>query len=225
MITQKPSFRACLFDLDGTLVDSLPGIAHSFSIAMREVMPHLPVPDIGPLIGPPIRDICRQALVGKVVSSELDALEAVFRRDYDSDGWLLTVPYPGVLDNLPHIASAGVECYIVTNKPVLPTARILLRLGLDKIFQEVVTRDTRNPNFASKTEATLDLANRLRWQTEQIAFLGDSLDDAEAANACGFRFIAADYGFGQVSTRAPNFVHHRCPNFTDVVPLLASSPL
>lgn len=218
-----PAFRACIFDLDGTLVDSLPGIAHSFALALAEVLPQRPVPDIRPFIGPPIRDIFRLSLAGQVASYELDALEASFRRSYDSEGWLRTVPYPGVMAGLPRIAAAGVACYIVTNKPALPTARILRHLGLAPVFREVVTRESRTPAFANKTEATLDLATRLRCPAEQIAFLGDSLDDAEASHASGFRFIAADYGFGQVAVRAADLVHHRSPTFADVLPLLLGS--
>jgi phosphoglycolate phosphatase len=78
--------QAALFDLDGTLVDSLPGIAFSVDAAIAES--GLPVrrTDLRPLIGPPIREIFRQ-LLPQADALHLSSLEAAFRTSYDTGGW------------------------------------------------------------------------------------------------------------------------------------------
>jgi phosphoglycolate phosphatase len=215
MITKR--FSVQLFDLDGTLVDSLPGISHSFSRALNLVLPHATLPNIRPFIGPPIREIFQRALNGAANSQDLDALELEFRRSYDADGWQLSVPYPGVIDGITALVNSGVDCYVVTNKPAIPTHRILNHFGLSALFQEVVTRESRTPHFTSKREATRDLANRLSGPRSQILFIGDSTDDAEAAKACGFRFAAADYGFGNVSQYMPDQIDFNLPDFTSIL--------
>ncbi len=206
-------FNALLFDLDGTLVDSLPGIAYSFCFAMDQVMPGKAKPNIDSLIGPPIREIFRLALNDAPTSSELDALEAAFRISYDNEGWCRTIPYPGVIDGIAHLVQSGATCYVVTNKPQVPVKLILDQLGISRLFCEVVTRESRVPPFDSKLEATLDLSYRLKASPEKTLFIGDSLDDAEAARACGFRFASAEYGFGRVSSKLPNHIDFHLPDF------------
>src|ERR1700733_5364416 len=82
-----------LFDLDGTLVDSLPGIEFSVREAFSSCKLPLPKESLREMIGPPIRTILSQA--GNVVGeSGLDILERAFRASYDSDGWRKTVCFP-----------------------------------------------------------------------------------------------------------------------------------
>ena len=209
----KHRFDVCLFDLDGTLVDSLPGIGYSFGSALQEVLPGRPAPDIRPFIGPPIRDIFHRALGNSVNSAQLDQLVAAFRRSYDTDGWLRTQPFDGVVEGLERMAALGIPCHVITNKPALATGRILQHLEIADIFCSVVTRESRTPPFGSKTEAALDLAGRLDHEGHRVLLVGDSMDDAEAAHACGFRFAAADYGFGRVSDTAPGLVAFRLSSF------------
>lgn len=195
-----------LFDLDGTLIDSFSGIEHSARAAIAAVMPQRELPDLRRLIGPPVREVLRRA-VSEVGSEKLDELERRFRISYDTQGWRKSVPYDGVAEVLSRLCRAKLKCFVVTNKPTLPTKRILDGLRLLEYFEEVVSLDSRTPPFLSKTEAAEYLINRHRLRAPATLFVGDSVDDARAAQSCGLRFAAVTYGYGGVHS-ARDFPAH-----------------
>lgn len=195
-----------LFDLDGTLVDSSPGIEYSAAAAITAVLPERALADLRQLIGPPIRQMMAQAL-NIAESGVLDRLEHNFRVSYDGGGWRKTVAYPGVAQMLSELLQAGVKNFIVTNKPVAPTQRILRALNLRRYFADVASLNATEPAFASKTEAAAYLISKHELNPEATILVGDSMDDARAAQACGLRFGAAAYGYGELHFRTELPVH------------------
>lgn len=189
--------RQVFFDLDGTLVDSFPGIEFSARAAMAEVLPDRASPDFRPFIGPPIREIFRRAL-DRPDEPTLGRLEAAFRQSYDHEGWLRTTPYPGVRETLRQLSGHGLTGHVLTNKPRPPTLRILQHLELVGFFAEIITPEFRSPPYATKLEAALDARRRLGLAGGDAVVVGDSPDDAAAAAGCGFGFVAVTFGYGGV---------------------------
>jgi len=102
-----------LFDLDGTLIDSLPGIDWSARIALAECGLSADLSNLRRRIGPPIRDIL--ASLSGATGEVLNRLEAGFRRSYDAAGWRKTELRPGVMELLQHLRRAGRRLWLVTN--------------------------------------------------------------------------------------------------------------
>jgi len=185
------------FDLDGTLVDSYPGILFSFDAAMKEVLPNRETPDFVRFVGPPVREVFRLALAENDPKI-LDFLEVSFRKSYDLLGFTKTNLYPGVFDSLAFLHQYGKICHILTNKPKKSTLKILDRLSLTPFFTEIFTPDSRQPLFTSKEEAALEAKRLLQLNPSDAMIVGDSKDDALAAKTCGFHFAAVTYGYGGV---------------------------
>jgi phosphoglycolate phosphatase len=191
------STRHIVFDLDGTLVDSLPGIEWSVGQALSICgLPPLEE-SLRSWIGPPIRSILGAI---SMVSDPplLDRLEQAFRQSYDTVGWRKTVCYEGVRDMLWGLLTSGVGLYLVTNKPFKPTHRILRQLKLDAFFQEIVASDSRLPPYVSKAEALAELLQRHGLAPDQSLMVGDTRDDVAAAAAAGIRCAIVDHGYGGV---------------------------
>jgi len=192
-----------IFDLDGTLIDSLPGIDAAAQAAIAECEYDHSPPTFRPFIGPPIRKMFQNALQIKN-DENLDRLVRSFRANYDTESWKLTQLYPQVLQTLEQLTAWGSQLYIITNKPAIPTAKILNHLGLSSFFQEVISPESRNPSFANKTEATLNFQARLQIPSHESILIGDRLDDAVAATAAGFFFCLAKWGYGSPHQEIPS---------------------
>jgi phosphoglycolate phosphatase len=190
-----PPLQAILFDLDGTLVDSLPGITWAVRIALAEVRPGSELPDLRPFLGPPIQEIFRLALPDAAPAMRA-ALERKFRTAYDDEGWRKTVAFPGVPETLAELKRLGMQCFGVTNKPALPTQRILAHCGLDRFFEVFLSTDSRQPALTSKSAATQTLLEKWHLHPRATCLVGDTLEDAHVARACGMAFVAYSGGYG-----------------------------
>jgi phosphoglycolate phosphatase len=184
-----------VFDLDGTLVDSAPGIFRCLGDVLAKVAPGQ-VPEYpADLIGPPVRDMVAR-LLADADDTAIDLGVAIFRRCYDGGGWQDTVPYAGVDDALVALSSAGYRLFIVTNKPCVPTERILEHLGWGALFEDVVCRDSVSPPFSDKSAALGHLMERYSLEASGTIFVGDTRDDEAAAASQGLAFLCAAYGYG-----------------------------
>jgi phosphoglycolate phosphatase len=192
-----PAFTHIIFDLDGTLIDSFPGIEEAARAACARVLPERAIPDFRWFIGPPIREIFCQALA-EPRAAVLDALVTAFREVYDGGAWRRTVLYPGGREALAALQAAGCRCFVLTNKPSHATARILDHLGISGCFAEVVAPGGARGFSGTKIEALLDLKARQQLTPGATLLIGDSVDDAEAAAAGGFHFAAVLFGYGRL---------------------------
>jgi phosphoglycolate phosphatase len=195
------SGRRCdniIFDLDGTLVDSLPGIEASARYAVGECLPGIALPEIRELIGPPIRTIFSR-LWPERNREEIDATVAAFRRHYDSEGCLLSRLYPKVAETLSHLRDAGMTMFVLTNKLALSAGIILENTGIRPFFSDVMSPDSVEPFYSIKSEGAAILQARHHLVPQRTALMGDGVDDVEAAAVGGFVFVAAVYGYGSAN--------------------------
>jgi phosphoglycolate phosphatase len=200
-----------LFDLDGTLIDSSPGILASFGriLAADGLRPAVPLE--AALIGPPLAVTLRR-VSGIADEARLAGLVEAFKQDYDTAGHLGTEVFPGVAAGLAQLAAAGARLFIVTNKRMVPTRRILEALGLAQFF-------------ASKAAVTKRILARYGIDPAQALFVGDSDEDAAAARDNGLRFIHAAYGYGAAGiAAAPDAVLRHFAELPGIVAALSRRP-
>jgi phosphoglycolate phosphatase len=188
------ALKNVIFDLDGTLVNSLPGIEHSVDCALRKRRYPSRTCELRPLIGPPIRDILR-TVSGETDSSALDALEAVFRVTYDSEGWTKTVLQPEAKETLTWITGAGGSVFVVTNKPRRPAASIAQRLGL--LVSDMISPDSATPPYRSKAAMIQRLMQADDVNARNSLVVGDTREDLDAAREVGMAAVIVTTGYGQ----------------------------
>jgi phosphoglycolate phosphatase len=198
--------EAVVFDLDGTLVDSLSGIEKSLRLAVERVAPSLVIPDLRPFVGPPLPKMLAKIWPSLSVD-QITSIGAEFRKHYFDRGCYECSLYPGATEILSALSGEQVKLFVLTNKPMLPTRNILGQFGLLQIFSDVVSPDSAQNPFESKTEAARWLAQTHGLaEPSHVILVGDGQDDRAAAEACGFRFIAAGYGYGSVAQRSEHSV-------------------
>jgi phosphoglycolate phosphatase-like HAD superfamily hydrolase len=179
----------------------------------------MPTADLRAAIGPPIGIIARR-VEPSLSDAEVAQIERHYRASYDADGWRETVPFHGVAETLQSLREQDCSLYIVTNKPRIPTEKILIHLGLHPLFEEIVSRDSRSPGYESKAEMLRDLLHRRRLPIDTTIMIGDTSEDGEAASANQLKFAFVTYGYGAHPSATISV-----DNFRDLQQLLVVSPL
>lgn len=199
--------RAVMFDLDGTLVHSAPGILASFRKTFEvEGVKAVETLDES-VIGPPLMATLAR-LTGIADQARLDALAQTFKAMYDTEGVRLAEPYPGMLDVLKQIRAGGGQSFIVTNKRIGPAGLIAEHLGMLPYLGGVYALDSSVPPAPKKHVVLGSVLAEHGILPAQALMVGDSVEDAAAAAANSVRFAAATFGYGSPL------------QFTDVAPVV-----
>ena len=184
-----------LFDFDGTLVHTAPGILAVF----RKTLDEAGVPAVEPIdervIGPPLLATLTR-LTGIHEPDRLDRIARAFKASYDADGVLQADPYPGLAVVLAGLAADRRRSFVVTNKRQVPARTIALRLGIMPQLAGLYSLDTLTPPAVKKQVVVAHLLAEHGIVPQAAVLVGDSVEDAEAAAANDIRFIAATYGYG-----------------------------
>lgn len=190
-----------LFDLDGTLVDSVPDLAFAINQTLIELeLTPFSQDMIRGWVGNGASILVQRALSGSTdISPTLDnnlkeqAL-AIFYRVYQSHSCVETRLYSGVLDTLAALKKRGYQLAIITNKPERFIAPIIDGLGLNNLFELIIggdTLDKRKPDPLPLHHA----CKQLSVSVEQCVMIGDSKNDILAAKSAKMQSIALTYGY------------------------------
>jgi len=187
-----------ILDLDGTLIDSRPGILESFGTAVATVYPGREFDLSTVVLGPPVRRMFQNSFPA-ASAGEIENLLRVFRAHYDRTGSLVTSAYDGAGEVLAHCHQRGIVLDIATNKPLHISRSILANLKLDHYFRSIAAADSVQPSFAGKADIIRHLLKIHDLNASEVIYMGDSTEDAGAAAECGIRFIWAAYGYGKLT--------------------------
>jgi phosphoglycolate phosphatase len=186
--------RLIAFDLDGTLIDSLRDLAESTNHLIEELGGRIvPEADLARMIGEGAAVLVRRALAAAGLGDVPGAL-ARFREIYEGRLLVHTRPYPGIPEAL-RFASQRARLAVLTNKPTMPSERILEGLELRGFFDAVIGGDggfPRKPEPAS----LLALMDRAGVGASDTMLVGDSLIDLETARRAMVQCCLASWGFG-----------------------------
>ena len=179
-----------IFDLDGTLIDSRPGIVESLLFATSKTLGRGLNTDLLK-IGPPIKVMIKQVFPGTSDKMIKEIVEC-FREHYDSIGWSIYNVYPKVKDVLEILREKNI-LFIATNKPKKPTKKILHDMGIAHLFKEIFCYDEHL--YKNKT----DMVRSLKEKNNALCkMIGDSNDDLFAAYDNSIEFIECTYGYGSI---------------------------
>lgn len=184
-----------IFDLDGTLVHSLAGIAASLNRALAaEGLPPHPADAVRRFIGDGARMLVTRAATPNNSPALMDRLEAAFKADYDRTWLAGTAPYPGITAALEVLHHAGHPLAILSNKPHPFTVGIAARLFPTIPFAAVIGQKPGIPHKPDPAGA-LEAARLIDRAPSQCAVIGDSTMDIQTARAAGMRAIATPWGY------------------------------
>jgi len=192
------TFRAVIFDLDGTLVGTAGEIALALDRTLADLgRESLPRATIEALIGRGVRSLVERAL-GETHRSDVDLHRAVerFEHHYATTVGTAAALYPGVLPGLHLFHDAGIRMAVATNKPRSFTLRLLDRLELKAFFAAIVAGDDgvrRKPHG----DMLLAACKAMHVGAAATVMIGDSENDVLAARAAGCEIWCVPYGYNE----------------------------
>lgn len=186
---------AVIFDLDGTLIDSVPDIHATANRVMGAMgFPALALPQVQSFVGKGLPNLVARLLEhhGQAPDGALHAPTcAAFEADY-LHAHSLTTLYPGATAALDQLGAMGAALGLCTNKPLAPARAVMDRLDLTFRFGVILGGDSlpvRKPN-PEHLRATARVLNRPR-----VIFVGDSEVDADTAAAADVPFVLFTEGY------------------------------
>ena len=216
-------YDAALFDLDGTLVDSV----YDLYIAMNLTLSDLAFPIVSQRlietwVGNGIEMLVKRALSGDMqVSEHLDeALSnkaiTLFYKHYEQLVGEYSLLYQHVETGL--AALRGMQKVLITNKARIFTEKLLDKLALTSHFDIIICGD----DMAKKPspEPLLFACEKLNVEPNKAVMIGDSKSDILAARAAKIDVIALTYGYNQGENLADYNPQYLCDNFLDIIPVL-----
>lgn len=217
--------RLVMFDLDGTLMDSVPDLAAAVD-KMLMLLGREPagIERVRDWVGNGSRVLVRRALAGQLdhdgVGDELaDEALALFMQAY-AGGHELTAVYPGVRECLDWLREREVKLAIITNKPAQFIEPLLEEKGLAGYFDWLVGGDTL-PQLKPDPAALFWVMDKAGVAPSESLFAGDSRNDVRAAKAATVRCVALTYGYNHgepIADEQPALV------LDDLRELVASAP-
>lgn len=187
--------RSILLDLDGTLIDSQPGILASCLAALRK-LGHAPseILDIRRVIGPPLEDVM-QFLLQPYGDDRIAEAVLAFREHYGESGLFKSEPYPGIGNALRDMQQAGVRLYLATSKRVAFARRILDHLQLAAYF-DGIHGSVPGGALDHKPELLAHILSEHGISPTRSLMVGDRRYDISGAHAVGMRGVGVLWGYG-----------------------------
>ncbi|GKV77821.1 phosphoglycolate phosphatase [Pectobacterium carotovorum subsp. carotovorum] len=198
-----------IFDLDGTIIDSVPGIRTSLVYAIRQQGHAInEFIDISVLIGPPMNTIVRTLLTPYADSRVAETVD-IYREHYGLYGLNASTLYEGIRDSLEGLKSEGHRLFIATSKRQHFAKSILTNLKLYTLFIDIIG----TPEDGSMDDKSLLLSNlihKYELDIKNTIMVGDRKDDVISAHDNGLLAIGAQWGYGSREELSHSKVDYWC---------------
>ncbi len=194
------TFDTIIFDLDGTLIDSVPDVRAAVNTVLGELgRPSLSLADLKDMIGEGAQVMLKQVMekTGGYAAGMEEEYLPLFLAAYKAHPADHTEVYPGVFEILGQLEADGISLGLCTNKPSITTLPVLDALGLGKYFKAIVCADMvehRKPDGRH----ILSILELMGADPKSAIMVGDSETDIAAAVDAGVPAVAVSYGYCHV---------------------------
>lgn len=189
--------KACIFDLDGTLTDTLESLIYSVNLSLEEMgLQKISGEQCRSFVGNGARYLMEQALraAGDAEASRLDEAMEVYGRIFGANCMYHVIPYEGIEALLGELKERGIKLCVLSNKPHRQTVDVVESIFGREYFdfiQGQTEEIPRKPNPAGIYE----LLRKLDVRKEECLYVGDSEVDIATGRAAGVKSVGVEWGF------------------------------
>lgn len=187
-------FETFVFDLDGTLLNTLNDLAASTNYALRWAgMPEHTVDEVRRFVGNGVKKLMERAIPGGLDNPRFDETYATFRQHYLVHSLDTTEPYPGMMETLKALHEQGKHLAVVSNKFYAATQELCQHFFADYVHVAIGERENIRKKPAPDT--VMEALRQLSADRATAVYIGDSDVDIDTAKNCGMPCISVLWGF------------------------------
>lgn len=190
-------YKLCIFDLDGTLTDTLDSLTFSVNETLKEMtLPEISREQCRAFVGNGARILVEKALraSGDAQADRLDEAMTIFNRIFDANCTYRVVPYTGIPQMLEKLRKEGLQLAVLSNKPHRQAVHVVEEIFGTALFQVIQGQVEGIPKKPDPT-AALQIAESLHAEPDEVIYIGDSEVDVATGKAAGMRTIGVSWGF------------------------------
>lgn len=188
------SVKACIFDLDGTLLDTLEDLANSCNAALCAVgLPERSLDEVRAFVGNGVRKLMTRAVPPASDQATIDAAYAAFLPIYDREKAHHTRPYDGIAETVQALRARGIQCAVLSNKDDAAVRALCAQYFPGLFAWTQGMRDGIRPKPAP--DALEAICQAMGIAISEAVYIGDSEVDVQTAAACGMSLVAVTWGF------------------------------
>ncbi|PIE72882.1 MAG: hypothetical protein CSA20_05275 [Deltaproteobacteria bacterium] len=211
---------AVIFDLDGTLINSLDGLVASVNAVLRrQGFPEHPKERIKTFIGNGLFALMQRALPPETAEESIDSCCLEFKKVYAELGLVGCRPYAGVDNLLRHLQRSETPFAVLSNKPHEFTGQYVKKFFPETCFSCIYGL---RPGFRRKPhpDSALEIAEIMNCKPDLIAFVGDSEVDIQTGKNANMQTIAVSWGYqplDRLEANRPDYLIHQPKDLLDYV--------
>lgn len=187
-------YRTAIFDLDGTLLNTLDDLADAVNYALAKFgYPTRSLAEVRRFVGNGVANLIERSLPNSERSADFDEVLATFRAYYEKNSQNKTAPYEGILDMLARLREQGVRVAVVSNKFDAAVAALSHRYFGDLV--EIAVGESQSRAKKPAPDGIFFALEQLGEAREGAVYIGDSEVDAVTAANAGIPCISVLWGF------------------------------
>ena len=189
-------YSTYIFDLDGTLLDTLNDLAAAVNYALRQHgMPEHTIDDVRRFVGNGVRKLMERAIPDGEKNSDFEATFATFREYYMHHSLDTTRPYPGIKETLEALKAQGCRLAVVSNKMMAATQELCQYFFADTIEVAIGENEAAGIRKKPAPDTVFEALRQLGEEKGNAVYVGDSDVDYETACNSGLPCISVLWGF------------------------------
>ena len=189
-------YSTYIFDLDGTLLDTLADLAAAVNYALRQHgMPEHTIDDVRRFVGNGVRKLMERAIPDGEKNPDFEATFATFREYYMHHSLDNTRPYPGIIETLEALKEQGCRLAVVSNKMMAATKELCQHFFADTIEVAIGENEAAGIRKKPAPDTVFEALRQLGGKKDSAVYVGDSDVDLETANNSGLPCISVLWGF------------------------------